>query len=95
MTAATQPIEIASEEVGILLSALYDKLTETETYLRSYGETDKPRPSDTCCDYHRARFDERHAQKKSLEMRLDRTQQLITRFEDLERALAHEGNPTA
>ncbi|MDX3275567.1 MULTISPECIES: hypothetical protein [Streptomyces] len=66
---ATEPtisIELTERQQSVALDALYDKSAETDRYLSSYRDTEKPGPLDSCCAAHLARFEERSAQRADL-----------------------------
>ncbi|MEH0490568.1 hypothetical protein QBA78_36540 [Streptomyces scabiei] len=66
---ATEPtisIELTERQQSVTIDALYDKSAETDRYLSSYRDTEKPGPLDSCCAAHLARFEERSAQRADL-----------------------------
>lgn len=81
--------ELLQEEVGFtdeqantVLSALHDKLGETEHYLSSYrDEAGEPGPMDSCCPAHLMRFEDRKRQRESLLARKKGVERLIRVFE--------------
>lgn len=74
---------ITEHQANALLDALYAKTAETDHYLSSYPK-DGPRETDTCCDAHLARFQERARQRESLLERKAQVKELIALIEALE-----------
>lgn len=79
-----EAIGFTHEQAGTVVGALYDKLSETEHYLRSYREDRAPRAEDLCCDYHRLRFEDQTKQYESLRGRKKAVKRLIDIFERFE-----------
>lgn len=79
MAAAQQHLKlsITARQADILLDTLADKSVETDHYLLSYSK-DEPDKTDTCCDAHLARFEQRALQRKALLERKAEVQHLIT-----------------
>ncbi|WP_314191961.1 hypothetical protein [uncultured Arthrobacter sp.] len=79
MAAAQQHLNlsITARQADVLLDTLADKSVETDDYLLSYPK-DEPDKTDTCCDAHLARFEQRALQRKALLERKAEVQHLIT-----------------
>lgn len=59
--------EFSKVEYNMIVSALFDKLTETKQYLNSYKDIgDEPSSTDTCCEAHLSRYQYRIREKESL-----------------------------
>ncbi|ERI36497.1 hypothetical protein M707_16510 [Arthrobacter sp. AK-YN10] len=73
-------LSITARQAAILLDTLVDKSVETDHYLLSYPK-DEPEKTDTCCDAHLARFEQRALQRKGLLERKAEVQHLIALIE--------------
>lgn len=74
-------ITLAEAPQRIALNALYAKSADTDHYLRGYRDNRTPGLLDTCCDAHRALFDEDKAQRDVLVGRKRQTRALIDLIE--------------
>ncbi|MFF1880247.1 hypothetical protein ACFVVC_02095 [Pseudarthrobacter sp. NPDC058196] len=81
--AAAQPrlaLSITAGQADILLDALCTRSVETDNYLLSYPKNE-PGKTDTCCDAHLARFEQRALQRMALLERKAEVQQIIDLIE--------------
>lgn len=53
-------------QVGLLISALYESLFENERYLASTPKHKTPRPEESCCPMHLARYEAGREQRSAL-----------------------------
>lgn len=77
-------LALTAEQTRTIIGSLYDTLVDTRRYLSSYRQDDQPGPLDTCCDAHRARFEERREQAESLRAREAHLLELIALVEKAE-----------
>lgn len=69
-------------QVNIILQALYDKVAETQGYLRSYTAVpDEPEGIHTCCAYHLNQYEKSKRQRDSLLERQDLIRRTIADLE--------------
>ncbi|MDJ0458299.1 hypothetical protein PUN71_013925 [Arthrobacter sp. NQ7] len=93
MAAAQQRLDlsITAGQADILLDTLVDKSVETDHYLLSCLK-DEPDKTDTCCDAHLARFEQRALQRKALLERKAEVQRLIALIEAIRPAFEASGS---
>jgi hypothetical protein len=93
MAAAQQRLGlcITARQADILLDTLIDKSVESDHYLLSYPK-DEPDKTDTCCDAHLARFEQRALQRKALLERKAEVQHLIALIEAIRPAFEASGS---
>lgn len=77
-------IAVSQAELGLLISALYDKSIETKRYVSGYDAPDVPEERHTCCDFHRLRYERDREQSAALKERLKAEKALIKRLEKRE-----------
>jgi hypothetical protein len=51
-------LEVSHDEASLVVSAIYDKILETERYAQG-TPTGEPGSMDTCCELHRRRWEDR------------------------------------
>lgn len=59
-------VSLDEHQVGLLISALYESLFENERYLASTPEHKTPRPEESCCPMHLARYEAGREQRAAL-----------------------------
>ncbi|MCY1718576.1 hypothetical protein OVA26_16690 [Microbacterium sp. SL62] len=77
---AHRPAVETDEQRGIVLSALHDKLHETERYLMGPAPGETPAPEEDCCDYHRMRWQRDREIRQSLLARKKAIKTAIRQF---------------
>lgn len=78
---AHRPAAENDEQRNIVLSALHDKLTETERYLMGSIPGETPAAEENCCDYHRMRWQRDREVHLSLLSRKKTIKAVIRQFE--------------
>ena len=78
----TITVTLTPVQRSILLTALYEKSVEDETYLRGYRDDAEPGPEDICCDAHLARYTERKRTRDALLARAAVTRSIIDLVEN-------------
>ncbi len=89
-TENTITVKLNPEQLSTLLSALCGKLIETRNYERGLRVDEKPGVLDTCCEAHRARYDDRRESHLRMQEKLRHTEALLEMLEDVEQCLQGE-----
>jgi hypothetical protein len=77
-------VELTQTDLGLLLSAMYEKSSETDRYAKGYDAPDVPEERHTCCQAHWMRYERDREQSKALKKRLKAERKLIKSLEALE-----------
>lgn len=80
----TITIEISPQQLSTLITAMAEKVVETERYLRS-SRVGHPESTDLCCEAHRARYEHRKSVSDSLELRERQENALLTMLMELDK----------
>ncbi len=74
-------VTLTSEQVGLLISAMYEKTMETDRYLRGFDAPERPEQRHLCCDEHRLRYERDREMQASLKRRRAAETELIDLLE--------------
>ncbi|WP_311245345.1 MULTISPECIES: hypothetical protein [unclassified Microbacterium] len=74
-------VELTTDQISLVIGALYDKLVETEGYLRGSRTPATPRPEHKCCPHHLAQYEAQVDIYRAMKARRKAVKRTIRLFE--------------